>query len=215
MSNNTDEGSLRYNDPSKPQSPELSWRAVQPFLEGAPYDVLLLLDCCFAASAARAAVSGINELLAACGRDHTTVGVGPDSFTIRLIEAIKAFGGKAFTVLRLYERLIQNERHLTTPQYHLLGRCGTPSALTPSIVLERLQLASRNDILEQPTDMLAASATKRPPQDSQEPLVPSSIELSSSSGEIRVLLTLSLPGDASVPDLQRWNDWLSDVPCDV
>lgn len=143
------------------------------------------------------------------------MGVGPDSFTSRLIETIEKFSGKAFTVLQLYERLIQDERHLTTPQYHLLGRCERPSVIRPSIVLERLQLASRNDILEQPTNTFVASATNRPLQGSQEPLVPSSTELSSSPGEIRVLLTLSLPGDASVPDLQRWNEWLSDVPCDV
>ena len=55
----------------------------------------------------------------------------------------------------------------------------------------------------------------QPPQDSQEPLMPSNTELSLSSGEIRVLLTLSLPGNASVLDLQRWNEWLSGVPCDV
>ena len=143
------------------------------------------------------------------------MGVGPDSFTSRLIETIQKFGGKAFTALQLYERLIQDGRHLTTPQYHLLGRCERPSVVRPSIVLERLQLASRNDILEQTTNMFVASVTNRPPQDSQEPLMPSNTEFSLSSGEIRVLLTLSLPGNASVPDLQRWNEWLSGVPCDV
>ena len=147
------------------------------------------------------------------------MGVCRESFTSRLIEAIKTFGWKDFTVVQLYERLIQDGKNLTMPEYHLLGTKrpsgGGPSGGGPSIVLERLQLASRKDTLEQPTNMCVASVTNRPPQDSQEPSVPSSTELSSSSGEIRLQLTLSLPFDAAIPDRQRWNEWVSEVPCDV
>ena len=47
-------------------------------------DVLILLDCCYAASAAREESDGINELLAACGREVLAEAVTDRYFTRNL-----------------------------------------------------------------------------------------------------------------------------------
>jgi hypothetical protein len=57
----------------------LNWTIAQAVLFDAPADVLVLLDCCNASSAAwRAGAStiGAKETIAACGSDSTASGVG-------------------------------------------------------------------------------------------------------------------------------------------
>jgi len=58
-------------------------------LEEAQSDVLVLLDCCAAASSATGAGSGITEVIAACGFETWAPGVGPHSFTRILTEELK------------------------------------------------------------------------------------------------------------------------------
>lgn len=77
----------------KLDSPTLVWSSLQHLLENAVPHVLIILDCCFAANAARDTAEGTTkELLAACGRENRTLGVGERSFTSALIEEMKAFG---------------------------------------------------------------------------------------------------------------------------
>lgn len=74
-------------------SPTLAWSSLQHLLENAVPHVLIILDCCFAANAARDTAEGTTkELLAACGRENPTSGVGERSFTSALIEELMAFG---------------------------------------------------------------------------------------------------------------------------
>ena len=76
-------------------SPSLNWSSLQHLLENAIPHVLIILDCCFAANAARDTTEGTTkELLAACGRENPTLGVGERSFTSALIEELKAFRAK-------------------------------------------------------------------------------------------------------------------------
>lgn len=76
-------------------SPSLNWSSLQHLLETAIPHVLIILDCCFAANAARDTTEGTTkELLAACGRENPTLGVGERSFTSALIEELKAFQSK-------------------------------------------------------------------------------------------------------------------------
>jgi hypothetical protein len=79
---------------SKAEDPciKLNWTPVQAALFDAPADVLLLLDCCFASSAASRAganVTGAKETIAACGPTSPTYGAGPRSFTSALITELK------------------------------------------------------------------------------------------------------------------------------
>ena len=102
--------------------------------------VLMILDCCFAANAARDTTEGSSkELLAACGRENKTLGVGMRSFTSVLIEELQSFEGAAFTVAMLHARLITLRHKLAyTPIYAALAEKGgnsiviSPLPRTPS-----------------------------------------------------------------------------------
>lgn len=92
---------------SKYINKQLYWSSLQPLLETAVPNVLIILDCCFAANAARDTTTGTTkELLAACGRENPTLGVGERSFTSALIDELKGFGSDAFTVAMLHSRLV-------------------------------------------------------------------------------------------------------------
>src|SRR5450432_1229848 len=105
-------------------SPTLNWSELQPMLKRASCDVLIVLDCCFAGSAGRDSVKGTKELLAACGMEVIAEDVTQYSFTRNLIDKLRSFDTRPFTVSELYERLIKARRRLrNTPQYvPLTGR---------------------------------------------------------------------------------------------
>lgn len=65
------------------------FRPIKDILNRTEADVLLLLDCCFAASAMRSIHKGTKILIAACDAQSKTIGPGPTSFTSTLIEALK------------------------------------------------------------------------------------------------------------------------------
>ena len=67
----------------------MQWSGLQTMLEQAASDVLILLDCCAAASSAADAGKGVTELLAACGFETWAPGVGEHSFTRSLIDELK------------------------------------------------------------------------------------------------------------------------------
>ena len=73
--------------------PTLDWSIIQPKFGDVEAEVLLLLDCCFAAQAARAslkhAISSNMELFAACAMGVKTKLPGPHSFTAHLIGQLK------------------------------------------------------------------------------------------------------------------------------
>lgn len=110
-------------------SPTLTWSSLQHLLENALPHVLIILDCCFAANAARDTTDGTaKELLAACGRENPTLGVGIRSFTSALIEELQAFGNKPFSVVMLHARLVTLRWRLAfTPIHTLLSEHGGTS----------------------------------------------------------------------------------------
>ncbi|KAL8764555.1 MAG: hypothetical protein Q9209_007972 [Squamulea sp. 1 TL-2023] len=73
--------------------PTLDWSIIQPKFGQVEAEILLLLDCCFAASAARTkhrgAISSNMELVAACAMSVKTKLPGPQSFTSHLIRQLK------------------------------------------------------------------------------------------------------------------------------
>ena len=117
----------RPDEPGKP-SPTVSWYSVQPMLKRDPCDVLILLDCCFAACAARSEINGTTELLAACGREVEAMGVCDRSFTRNLMRKLRSFGSQPFTVTQLHDRLIKDRKRLmNTPVYFPLSGRNKPS----------------------------------------------------------------------------------------
>ena len=113
----------------KADSPTLRWYAVQPLLENAMPRVLIILDCCFAATAAKDLGGGTTkEVLAACGRSSTTSTTGKRSFTSVLIEELYSFGSWQFTTAMLHARLAINRKKLQKiPIYALLSEEGGDS----------------------------------------------------------------------------------------
>src|SRR5438046_1800245 len=111
------------NEPGRPKSPTVNWYNFQPMLKRTLCDVLILLDCCYAACAARGETNGINELIAACGREVEAEGVTDRSFTRNLMRKLRSFGSEPFTVSQLYERLLKDRkpRLVNTPFYFPLS----------------------------------------------------------------------------------------------
>ncbi|KAL8680083.1 MAG: hypothetical protein Q9224_006976 [Gallowayella concinna] len=145
---------LPVSSNKQPDSPTLTWSSLQHLLENAVPHVLIILDCCYAANAARDTSEGTTkELLAACGRENPTLGVGIRSFTSALIEELQAFGNSPFTVAMLHSRLITMRWRLAfTPVYALLSEHGGHSielaplsALPPTAQLLDLDASHMND----------------------------------------------------------------------
>ncbi len=70
-------------------SPTVQWVGIQNMLEQAISDVLILLDCCAAATASAELGSGVTEVIAACGFETSAPGVCEHSFTRSLIEELR------------------------------------------------------------------------------------------------------------------------------
>lgn len=81
-------------------------------LEEAKSDVLILLDCCAAASSAASSNSGITEIIAACGFETWTPGVGEHSFSRSLIEELKFLStGLPFTAVMLHNKVLSRIKY--------------------------------------------------------------------------------------------------------
>ncbi|KAL8748207.1 MAG: hypothetical protein Q9190_000026 [Brigantiaea leucoxantha] len=181
---------------SKNDSPSLPWSSLQPLLETAVPHVLIILDCCFAANAARDTSEGTTkELLAACGRENPTLGVGDRSFTSALIEELQSFGNMPFTVAMLHMRLVSVRWRLAfTPIYALLSEHGGHSIT--------IRPFPENDQSSAPFDK---------PRDVDTDCMQLSDDDSSSPSlalETRVLLSVSVAEEAPV-NVFEWVSWLT------
>lgn len=184
----------------EPDSPTLNWSSLQHLLETAIPHVLIILDCCYAANAARDTSDGTTkELLAACGRENPTLGIGVRSFTSALIEELQAFGRHPFTVAMLHSRLITMRWRLAfTPVYALLSEHGGHSIeLTP-----QPPPAAPGDPPISPDNEMNDMMDISPPE-------------AYIADDTRVLLAVSITNDATC-DISEWKKWLiSQAPWDV
>lgn len=208
---------FRYN---RPDSPTLTWSSLQHLLENAIPYVLIILDCCYAANAARDTAEGTTkELLAACGRENPTLGVGFRSFTSALIEELQAFGPAPFTTAMLHSRLVTMRWRLAfTPIYALLSEHGGHS-----IELAPLPVPPSPEIGPEPGQPQSVPgsfddflAPIHQPATLESAYSPSSQRsLSRTAADTRVLLAVSIAGDA-IFDVSQWRQWLiSQAPWDV
>lgn len=196
-----------------PDSPHLNWSLIQYLLETAVPHVLIILDCCFAATAARDITEGTSkEILAACGRESPTHGVGQRSFTSALTDEMLAFNCVPFTAVMLLSRLVTMRWRLAfTPIYALLSeRGGNSATICP--------LPHREPSARLEANFAELEATVHP-QDGQASIA---MEDSSSSStpleqtvDTRVLLSVSVVEDA-ILDVSDWTSWLTTAaPWDV
>ena len=185
-------------------TPSLEWFNIQPMLLTAKPHVLMILDCCFAANAARDTTEGSSkELLAACGRENQTLGVGMRSFTSVLIEELQSFEGAAFTVAMLHARLITLRHKLAyTPIYAALAEKGGNS-----IVISPLPKSPSPSPQGSECPMGPDSSTDIGP-----PAIPTPVSLAEST---RVLLAVSVAEDVA-HNVAQWVSWLTTAaPWDV
>lgn len=82
----------------------VDWTRIQPILESAPCDKLIVLNCCFGGNAALSGRLGTTEILAAANRDEVAYSL-EHSFLRALVEVLTNFGTSRFTVDKLYEKL--------------------------------------------------------------------------------------------------------------
>lgn len=138
--------------------------------------------------------------------------VGDRSFTSALIEELQAFGKMPFTVAMLHSRLVTMRWRLKyTPIYALLSEHGGHSielGALPNHVGSSSQPSS-NDVI------MGDSIPTEPSSVSIQPSMPSQESTSSTAADARVLLAVSITGDA-VLDVSQWKTWLTtQAPWDV
>ncbi|TVY53049.1 hypothetical protein LCER1_G007215, partial [Lachnellula cervina] len=90
-----------------PGSPFVDWSAIQALFAAAVSDVLVLLDCCAAASSAQSSGDNVMEAIAACGFETRAPPPGVYSFTNTLIEVFEDWVNKpSFSAAMLHTEIL-------------------------------------------------------------------------------------------------------------
>ncbi|KAF8538965.1 hypothetical protein BDD12DRAFT_805711 [Trichophaea hybrida] len=102
----------------------VNWYEIQPRLEKAEADVLILLDCCYAAQAGRGREQkepNRCELLAACAMGVPTPAPGPRSFTTAVIREMKIMlsNSDEVVITELNRRLHKQESKVAQSPVHI------------------------------------------------------------------------------------------------
>ncbi|OTA53988.1 hypothetical protein K449DRAFT_454634 [Hypoxylon sp. EC38] len=114
--------------------PLVTWYAIQDQLEKSEADILLMLDCCFGASAGRAGTKvGRIELISATAKREKTPPPGPWSFTNAVIKVLGETLANDYmtdredvTAETLHRRLLHMEAKLPATASHVVLRAGIP-----------------------------------------------------------------------------------------
>lgn len=185
----------------------LVWSELQGVLERAKSDVIFILDCCFASTAASRA--GPKEGLWACNSDVTTTGVNDNSFTRNLIEELKSRSGSPFSIAMLHASLMRRYRMpgphqlLTEPWYTFLGDHAVPS--TVLIPQPQVNRASEDANITGAQNQAANKSSAVDPLHEDQPTT-----------ETLVLLAVRLNDTNKIPNLSSWQKWCHDLaPDDV
>ncbi|PVH89064.1 hypothetical protein DL98DRAFT_648355 [Cadophora sp. DSE1049] len=111
-------------------SPFVDWSAIQTLFGTARSDVLILLDCCAAASSAAGMGTGTMEAIAACGWETRAPPPGQYSFTNTLIEVLEEWACKpSFSAAMLHTEVLfvlKQKRPERGRDGRLLEWCATP-----------------------------------------------------------------------------------------
>ena len=143
----------------------LPWYGLQTSLEQAESDVLILLDCCSAASCTGGSGNGVTEVIAACGFETWAPGVGEHSFTRSLISALEDWEDRhpPLSGAVLHSEILSRIKYWN-PKYHNVTqhqrREGAEQRKTPIHITVSNQDNERSIVL---------SPIKLPPELSSEP----------------------------------------------
>lgn len=128
---------LNIDSRQRKGGPTLNWYEVQPVVFSAEGDVLLVLDYCYAAQAARGRESRTIELLAASGVKQRTPPPGESSFTAVLMKVMKRMLEKDGHVVvhKLYKNLFKetdpDEELVEQPFHFFIAEGGGSIVLKP------------------------------------------------------------------------------------
>ncbi|KAL8815419.1 MAG: hypothetical protein Q9223_005443 [Gallowayella weberi] len=221
----------------RPDAPTVQWSSIQTTLGQADSDVLILLDCCAAASSVGVSSKGHTEVMGACGFETGTPGVGDHSFTRSLIEELRYYGeGKrpvstAFLYSKVlaraknswnprFERDADRERRKTPVHIHLADRSKQRCI---ELVPMRIPPASNSSpSVGSPSQVLSAvesPAHSTPPSEdvdmsdaADSNQTPSSESLAGLQKQLpRVLISVALELE-QVFRIEDWMDWLKSFP---
>ena len=210
---------------------------MQNMLEQATSDVLVLLDCCAAATASAEQGNGVTEVIAACGFETTAPGVCEHSFTRSLIEELRHFSKRSpLSAAMLHMKVLSRMKYWKptsietragelafherrrTPVHTILTNEGKPRSivlsptesiafLTPEISVS-LAHSPLSDSSSQDVEMECSS------NDSATTSIPSSVSSSDKYFEQScptVLIAVALEEDQRL-QLDTWGEWLRDIP---
>jgi hypothetical protein len=207
----------------------LEWSAIQTVFERAISDVLLLLDCCGAASAAPIAGRAITETIAACGWEAIAPVPGRWSFTGALIEVLDEWIDHSFSVAMLHSQVLSVLKHpqperrgnkkrkvecRRTPVYiHTSAEPGIPS-----INLSRLRIKELPD--DKPTIGTPVASDKQVSVETEnsrsnpDTYTLNNLTSSEPTGNLKVphvLISLALCEDQEL-ELKACSEWLAAFP---
>lgn len=192
-------------------------------------DVLVLLDCCAAASSGGSHGKGVTELIAALGFEAFAPGVGEHSFTRSLIEELKYLSQRcdAITTALLHNKVLARIKKSWNPRYSSNGsqeRRSTPIHIHLSddtkqrcIKLAPLQPVTVTTPL--PHSLQASSSQSSPPSTSASEdvdMIDSEGSSQTSLSEVwpdenfdspKVLISVALQKDQRL-NAEDWLDWL-------
>lgn len=206
-------------------SPIVDWSAIQTLFGTARSDVLVLLDCCAAASSVPATGSGVMEAIAACGFESRAPAPGQHSFTNTLVEVLEEWASKpSFSVAMLHTEvlfILKQKRPERGRDGKRLEWCTTPihwvtTANSKASGIEICPLRSSDAFvvprnLEKPTSYVDATDAMEIDGDKlHNPLM-----ASRSDGSYKiphVLISVALEEDQGNLDAASCRRWLADFP---
>ena len=215
-----------------PDSASVQWSGLQELLENAESDVLILLDCCAAASSISATGSGVTEVIAACGFETWAPGVGEHSFTRSLIDELRYWSrGPILSVAMLHNKVLSRikywkprfgmtgeHEHRKTPIYMVLSHEGNQRSIGltplqrnghPSVGRVDCSTQGLHSGSSESSNEAQSIADDSPLESSQ-----SSIDRVWPDQEFhhpKVLISLSLEEDQYLYT-DAWVDWIRSVP---
>jgi hypothetical protein len=145
-----------------PKYASVDWSSIQSLFDDAISDVLILLDCCAAASSVNTSGNGVNETIAACGFEGIAPPPGPHSFTNTLTEVLEDWKSRLYFSVSLLHSEVLFQLKRKRPEkgregIRIPGWCSTSvhyiSSSDPgpqSIELCRIKVQEEHSINESP-----------------------------------------------------------------
>lgn len=185
-------------------------------LEQANSDVLILLDCCAAASSVAGSGSGITEVIAACGFEASAPDIGEHSFTRSLIEEMCFMALNApFSVALLHNKVLSRIK-CWNPRYN------APNDLqekrkTPVYILLTNEANQRSieltPLLKKPIDEFSSPFSKNLAEqaDTTSSQTVEGLWPDPDFKSPKVLISVALEDDQTLRT-DEWVEWIGSIP---